>query len=181
MPSPRPISTPARRSSKRSPKIIAIDDGLIDRAVQESGLPRGRIEGERGRTVGQLRPFAEVVRDGEWVHAMVTRRCPSAIRCRGPIGVAAMSRSFSFALPMAGAALPPSRPQMRFEDARLAIAAGKHVFLEKPPGATLSEIQILRELAREKGVTLFAAGTLVMPRGSPRRGRGLPTRRSRRC
>src|ERR1700712_5014974 len=36
-------------------KIVAIGDELIDRAVQESGLPRGRIEGERGRTGGQLR------------------------------------------------------------------------------------------------------------------------------
>ncbi|MEG3176539.1 Gfo/Idh/MocA family oxidoreductase [Sphingomonas sp. RB3P16] len=48
-------------------------------------------------------------------------------------------------------------PQVRFDAARMAIAAGKHVFLEKPPGATLSEITILRDMAREKGVTLFAS------------------------
>jgi NADP-dependent aldehyde dehydrogenase len=28
------------------------------RAIDETGLPRGRIEGERARTVGQLRLFA---------------------------------------------------------------------------------------------------------------------------
>uniref|UniRef100_UPI0035CB2B95 Gfo/Idh/MocA family protein n=1 Tax=uncultured Sphingomonas sp. TaxID=158754 RepID=UPI0035CB2B95 len=48
-------------------------------------------------------------------------------------------------------------PQVRFEAARVAIAAGKHVFLEKPPGATLSEVEILRDLACAKGVTLFAS------------------------
>lgn len=48
-------------------------------------------------------------------------------------------------------------PQGRYEAARAAIAAGKHVFLEKPPGATLSEVRALAELAKTKGVTLFAS------------------------
>jgi D-galactose 1-dehydrogenase len=48
-------------------------------------------------------------------------------------------------------------PQSRFEAARMALLAGKHVFLEKPPGATLSEIEALVDLAGERGVTLFAS------------------------
>lgn len=48
-------------------KILALGDDLIVRAMAESGLPRPRLEGERGRTVGQLRLFAEVVRSGEWL------------------------------------------------------------------------------------------------------------------
>ena len=48
-------------------------------------------------------------------------------------------------------------PQARFDAARTAILAGKHVFLEKPPGATLSEVEALSTLAAEKGVTLFAS------------------------
>jgi alpha-ketoglutaric semialdehyde dehydrogenase len=51
--------------------ILDLGDELIERAVTESGLPRGRIEGERGRTVGQLRMFADVVRDGGWVDARI--------------------------------------------------------------------------------------------------------------
>lgn len=47
-------------------------------------------------------------------------------------------------------------PQVRFADAATAIAAGKHVMLEKPPGATLSEVHALEALAAEAGVTLFA-------------------------
>ncbi|WP_299540225.1 Gfo/Idh/MocA family oxidoreductase [uncultured Herbaspirillum sp.] len=48
-------------------------------------------------------------------------------------------------------------PQYRYEAAREALGAGKHVFLEKPPGATLSEVESLKHLAAEKGVTLFAS------------------------
>lgn len=48
-------------------------------------------------------------------------------------------------------------PQVRFAAARQAIEAGKHVFLEKPPGATLSEVEALIALAAAKGVTLFAS------------------------
>ncbi|WP_404406521.1 Gfo/Idh/MocA family protein [Pelagibacterium halotolerans] len=47
-------------------------------------------------------------------------------------------------------------PQVRFEYAKKAIAAGKHVLLEKPPGATLSEVATLEAMAREKSVVLFA-------------------------
>ncbi len=47
-------------------------------------------------------------------------------------------------------------PVPRFDVAVAALAAGKHVMLEKPPGATVSEVQKLDRLARAKGVTLFA-------------------------
>jgi D-galactose 1-dehydrogenase len=48
-------------------------------------------------------------------------------------------------------------PQARYEAARMALTAGKHVFLEKPPGATLSEVEALIALANAQGVTLFAS------------------------
>ena len=38
---------------------------LIECASAETGLPRGRIEGERARTVGQLKLFADVARTGD--------------------------------------------------------------------------------------------------------------------
>ncbi|ABE58374.1 Gfo/Idh/MocA family protein [Chromohalobacter israelensis] len=47
-------------------------------------------------------------------------------------------------------------PQVRYRQACAAIAAGKHVMLEKPPGATLSEVEDLRAQAERAGVTLFA-------------------------
>ena len=48
-------------------------------------------------------------------------------------------------------------PQYRYQAARSAIEAGKHVFLEKPPGATVSEVEDLKRLAAEKGVSLLAS------------------------
>ena len=50
-------------------QILAIGDELIVRAMDESGLPSARLEGERGRTVGQLKLFAQLLREGGW------RRC----------------------------------------------------------------------------------------------------------
>lgn len=46
-------------------------------------------------------------------------------------------------------------PQGRHAIARAALEAGKHVMLEKPPGATVSEVADLAALAKAKGVTLF--------------------------
>lgn len=48
-------------------------------------------------------------------------------------------------------------PQNRYEAAHKALLAGKHVFLEKPPGATLSEVEDLLALANSKGLSLFAS------------------------
>lgn len=48
-------------------------------------------------------------------------------------------------------------PQPRYEAARTALLAGKHVFLEKPPGATVSEVEALVALAGARKVTLFAS------------------------
>ena len=48
-------------------------------------------------------------------------------------------------------------PQVRYEQALAALNAGKHVMLEKPPGASVSEVEALRDIARSRGCTLFAS------------------------
>jgi D-galactose 1-dehydrogenase len=48
-------------------------------------------------------------------------------------------------------------PQIRQAIAKEAIDAGKHVFLEKPPAATLGEAEAIRNLAQAKGVSLLAS------------------------
>ncbi len=51
--------------------ITALGDALIERTHLETGLPLARLQGERGRTVGQLRLFARVVRDGYFLDATI--------------------------------------------------------------------------------------------------------------
>lgn len=47
-------------------------------------------------------------------------------------------------------------PRPRLQMAVSALEAGRHVLLEKPPGATVEEVEALVTLARERGVVLFA-------------------------
>lgn len=57
-------------------EIVALGDALIHRAHVETGLPEARLTGERGRTVGQLRLFAQVAREGSWVDARIDTAIP---------------------------------------------------------------------------------------------------------
>jgi NADP-dependent aldehyde dehydrogenase len=52
-------------------EIVALGDVLIETASAETALPAGRLRGERGRTVGQLGMFAEVIEEGSWVEARI--------------------------------------------------------------------------------------------------------------
>ncbi|WP_062112827.1 aldehyde dehydrogenase (NADP(+)) [Aureimonas sp. AU40] len=93
-------------------EIQNLGDALIERCCQESGLPRGRIEGERGRTMGQLRMFAGVLRDGGFLDARVDPAMPDRqplprpdLRLRnvalGPVAVFGAS-NFPLAFSVAG-------------------------------------------------------------------------------
>jgi alpha-ketoglutaric semialdehyde dehydrogenase len=57
-------------------EIESLGDALVARATAETGLPAARIQSERGRTCGQLRLFAEVVREGSWVDARIDTALP---------------------------------------------------------------------------------------------------------
>jgi NADP-dependent aldehyde dehydrogenase len=92
--------------------ILELGDELVERCMAESGLPRPRIEGERGRTVGQLRLFAQVVRDGRYLDVRIDPALPerqplprSDIRSRmiplGPVAVFGAS-NFPLAFSVAG-------------------------------------------------------------------------------
>ena len=93
-------------------EIENLDAELIQQAVLETGLPEGRFLGERGRTTGQLRLFAQVLRDGNWVDASIDTAIPDRkpapkpdIRLMktaiGPIAVFTAS-NFPFAFSTAG-------------------------------------------------------------------------------
>ncbi|TDS17073.1 NADP-dependent aldehyde dehydrogenase [Maribacter caenipelagi] len=58
-------------------EIEALGDELIDTYCKESGLPEGRARGERGRTMGQLRAFANLLKEGSWVEAVIEKAQPN--------------------------------------------------------------------------------------------------------
>ncbi|ROO00813.1 aldehyde dehydrogenase (NADP(+)) [Pseudomonas moraviensis] len=92
--------------------IEKLGDELIERAHAETGLPRARLQGERGRTCSQLRLFARTVRAGEWLDVRVDTAQPqrqplprSDLRQRqialGPVAVFGSS-NFPLAFSVAG-------------------------------------------------------------------------------
>lgn len=49
---------------------------IVPLAIKESNLPEGRINGELGRTTGQIRLFANLVKEGSWVEATIDPAMP---------------------------------------------------------------------------------------------------------
>jgi D-galactose 1-dehydrogenase len=60
------------------------------------------------------------------------------------------------AVPMVDAVAVCTPPQIRYDIARYALEQGRHVMLEKPPGATLNEVDALIGIAKQNDVALFA-------------------------
>jgi NADP-dependent aldehyde dehydrogenase len=71
-----PLETRAQFLEAIADNITALGDTLIERAMAESALPKARLEGERARTVGQLRLFASLVREGRWLCATLDSAQP---------------------------------------------------------------------------------------------------------
>ncbi|MGJ8622943.1 MAG: Gfo/Idh/MocA family protein [Yoonia sp.] len=65
-------------------------------------------------------------------------------------------------IPVVSLCLPPVP---RYDYAAKAIAAGRHVMLEKPPGATLAEVYALADMAQAAGVTLYTTWHSRMAEG----------------
>jgi alpha-ketoglutaric semialdehyde dehydrogenase len=72
-------SAPSQRASLLrgiADQIMSLGDTLLTRAMEETALPRPRLETERGRTCNQLKLFADVVEEGSWVEARIDRAIP---------------------------------------------------------------------------------------------------------
>ncbi len=134
-------------------QIMALGDALLERAHAETGLPMARLTGERGRTVGQLRLFARVVRDGHFLHATIDPAQPQRqplpradLRlARVPLGPVAVfgASNFPLAFSVAGG------------DTASAFAAGAPVVV-KAHGAHLGTSELvgraIQNAVREQGL-----------------------------
>jgi NADP-dependent aldehyde dehydrogenase len=112
-------------------EILNLGDVLIARCCAETGLPEGRITGERGRTMGQLKLFAQVIKEGSWVDARIENAIPareplpkpdvrSMLKALGPVGIFGAS-NFPLAFSVAGG------------DAASALAAGCPIVVKAHP------------------------------------------------
>jgi alpha-ketoglutaric semialdehyde dehydrogenase len=112
-------------------QIVAIGDLLIETAMAESGLPRPRLEGERGRTVGQLRLFASYVRQGDWLDATIDKALPD----RAPLPRSDLRRVNQSLGPVAvfGASNFPLAFSVAGGDTASAFAAGSPVVVKGHP------------------------------------------------
>ncbi len=119
---------------------------IIKQAVAESGLPEGRITGELGRTTGQIRMFADVVRRGDHLGVRIDPRQPDRqplpradIRQRqvplGPVAVFGAS-NFPLAFSTAGG------------DTASALAAGCPVVVKGHPAHPETGALVARAVSR---------------------------------
>jgi NADP-dependent aldehyde dehydrogenase len=153
---------------KIAAKIESIAEEVIERAGQETALPRARLQGETARTCGQLRLFAQVAEEGSWVSARIDHADPgrkplpkpdirSMLRPLGPVVVFGAS-NFPLAFSVAGG------------DTASALAGGNTVIVKAHaahPGTSELVGRAVQESVRECGLPegvfslLFGSGSQV--------------------
>ena len=112
-------------------EIENLGDELLERAEAETGLPNARLTMERGRTVGQLRLFANVVRDGTFVDARIDHADPNRTPIPKP-DVRSMKRSIGPVV-VFGASNFPLAFSVAGGDTASALAAGCPVVVKAHP------------------------------------------------
>ncbi|MDB6019398.1 MAG: aldH [Pedosphaera sp.] len=145
-------------------EIMRLGDELIQRANAETALPETRLIGERTRTVGQLRMFAELVREGSWVEASIDRALPDRkplpkpdlrrmLIPLGPVVVFGAS-NFPFAYSVAGG------------DTASALAAGNPVVVKGHPAHPGTSELVARAVRAAVEATSMPAGVFSMLQGA---------------
>ena len=152
-------------------EIEADKDAIVPEAVRETGLPEGRIAGEVGRTTGQLRMFASVVRQGDHLGVRIDPALPDRaplpradIRQRmvplGPVAVFGAS-NFPLAFSTAGG------------DTASALAAGCPVVVKGHPAHPVTGTLVARAITRAVEKSGLPAGTFSFVLGGVETGQEL--------
>lgn len=143
----------ARFLDQIADEILNLGDELLERCHKETALPLGRLTGERGRTMGQLKLFAQVLREGSWVDARIDLAMPERkpfpradvrhmLRPLGPVAVFGAS-NFPLAFSVAGG------------DTASALAAGCPVVVKghpAHPGTSELVASAIVEAAKKTGM-----------------------------
>jgi NADP-dependent aldehyde dehydrogenase len=125
--------------------IEALGDALITQASAETNLPSARLTGERGRTTMQLRMFAQMLREGNWVEASIDTAIPDKnpprpdlrkmLQPLGPVVVFGAS-NFPFAYSTAGG------------DTASALAVGCPVVVKAHPAHLQTSVMVADAIAK---------------------------------
>ncbi|NWA24184.1 aldehyde dehydrogenase (NADP(+)) [Pseudomonas gingeri] len=145
-------------------QLDALDDNFIALVTQETALPTGRIQGERARTSGQMRLFAQVLRRGDFYGARIDRALPERqplprIDLRqyrigvGPVAVFGAS-NFPLAFSTAGG------------DTAAALAAGCPVVFKAHSGHMATAEQVANAIIRAAEQTDMPKGVFNMIYGA---------------
>ncbi|NIM14510.1 MAG: aldehyde dehydrogenase family protein [Candidatus Aminicenantes bacterium] len=144
-------------------EILALGDELIQRCMKETALPEARLEGERGRTVNQLKLFARVLLEGSWVEARIDTAIPDRepvpkpdlrrmLIPLGPVGVFGAS-NFPLAFSVAGG------------DTASALAAGCPVVVKAHPAHPGTSEMVSRAILKAAQQTSMPEGIFSMVHG----------------
>ena len=145
-------------------EIMALGDELLERAHAETGLPLARLTGERGRTCGQMKLFAGVVRDGGYMDIRIDPALPDRqplprpdLRlCKVPLGPVAVfgASNFPLAFSVAGG------------DTASALAAGCPVVVKGHPAHPGTTELVARAINAAVAKAGFPAGVFSMLSGT---------------
>jgi len=144
-------------------RIEGLGDELINTAMAETGLPEARLQGERGRTCGQIRAFAELVKEGSWIQASIDTaqadRQPlpkpdlrAMLMPIGPVAVFGAS-NFPFAFGSLGG------------DSAAALAAGNPIIVKGHPSHPATSSLFAKAMEQAIADRDFPAGTFSLLQG----------------
>ena len=145
-------------------EIMTLDHALIMRAETETSLPFPRLQAERGRTVNQLRFFAEYIREGSWVDARIDTALPDrepiprpdirqVMRPLGPVAIFGAS-NFPLAFSVAGG------------DTASALASGCTVVVKGHPAHPGTSEMVARAILKAAENTNMPEGVFSLIQGS---------------
>jgi NADP-dependent aldehyde dehydrogenase len=149
---------------KIAEEILALGDDLIERAHVETALPKDRLTGERGRTVNQLRMFADLIREGSWVDARIDRAIPD----RQPLPKPDLRRMLIPIGPVAvfGASNFPLAFSVAGGDTASALAAGCPVVVKAHPAHPGTSEMVARAISKAVEASGMPAGVFSMLHGA---------------
>jgi NADP-dependent aldehyde dehydrogenase len=145
-------------------ELLKLGDALIKRAMAETALPEARLTGERGRTIGQLKMFADLLREGSWVEARIDRAQadrkplpkPDLRRMLVPLGPVAVFGASNFPLAFS---VPGG-------DTASALAAGCPVVVKAHPAHPGTSELCAEAIAAAAQATGIPAGVFSMVHGT---------------